>query len=249
MMYNPFSLRDKTVLITGASSGIGRATAIECSKMGATVIVTGRNEERLQETVAMMEGKGHQVLIANLAIDEGIRFLVDNCPKVDGLVNNAGYTHTVLTNFINREALNQQLEVNTIAPILLFQRLLKVKKLQKGSSVVFTASISGLCCAGLGNVLYSTSKSAVNGFVKNAALDLASRNIRVNAVAPGMVDTHIYDAGTISEEQLDSERQRYPMKRFGRPEEVAWSIIYLLSDASSFTTGTTIVLDGGFTLQ
>lgn len=248
-MYNPFSLEGKTILVTGASSGIGRATAVECSKLGATVILTGRNEARLQETLSMMEGDTHQIIIADLATDDGVQCLVDNCPKLDGLVNNAGYTHTMLTNFINREALSQQLEVNTIAPILLFQRLLKAKKIGKGSSVVFTASISGLCCAGLGNVLYSTSKSAINGFVKNAALDLASRNIRINAVAPGMVDTHILDAGTISEEQLEAERQRYPMKRFGKPEEVAYAIIYLLSDASSFTTGSTIVLDGGFTLQ
>lgn len=248
-MYNPFSLDGKTVLVTGASSGIGRATAIECSKLGATVVVTGRNECRLQETLSLMEGVGHQLIIADLASDEGVQSLVDVCPKLDGLVNNAGYTHTMLTNFINREALSQQLEVNTIAPILLFQRLLKAKKLSKGSSVVFTSSISGLCCAGLGNVLYSTSKSAINGFVKNAALDLASRNIRINAVAPGMVDTHIYDAGTISAEQLEAEKQRYPMKRFGKPEEVAYAIIYLLSDASSFTTGSTLVLDGGVTLQ
>lgn len=248
-MYNPFSLEGKTILVTGASSGIGRATAVECSKLGATVVLTGRNEARLQETVSMMEGGAHQIIIADLATDDGVQCLVDKCPKLDGLVNNAGYTHTMLTNFINREALSQQLEVNTIAPILLFQRLLKAKKVGKGSSVVFTASISGLCCAVLGNVLYSTSKSAINGFVKNAALDLASRNIRINAVAPGMVDTHILDAGTISEEQLEAERQRYPMKRFGKPEEVAYAIIYLLSDASSFTTGSTIVLDGGFTLQ
>lgn len=248
-MYNPFSLEGKTILVTGASSGIGRATAVECSKLGATVVLTGRNGARLQETVSMMEGGAHQIILADLATDDGVQCLVDKCPKLDGLVNNAGYTHTMLTNFINREALSQQLEVNTIAPILLFQRLLKAKKIGKGSSVVFTASISGLCCAGLGNVLYSTSKSAINGFVKNAALDLASRNIRINAVAPGMVDTHILDAGTISEEQLEAERQRYPMKRFGKPEEVAYAIIYLLSDASSFTTGSTIVLDGGFTLQ
>ena len=248
-MYNPFSLEGKTILVTGASSGIGRATAIECSKMGAIVIISGRNEGRLQETLSQMDGNGHQIIVADLSTDAGVQLLVETCPKLDGLVNNAGYTHTMLTNFINREALSQQLEVNTVAPILLFQRLLKTKKLQKGTSVVFTASISGLCCAGLGNVLYSTSKSAINGFVKNAALDLAGKNIRINAVAPGMVDTHILDAGTISEEQLNAERQRYPMKRFGKPEEVAWSIIYLLSDASNFTTGSTIIMDGGFTLQ
>lgn len=248
-MYNPFSLEGKTILVTGASSGIGKATAIECSKMGASVILTGRNEGRLQETLSMMEGNGNKAIVADMALDEGLQSLVDKCPNLDGLVNNAGYTHTMLTNFINRESLCKQLEINTIAPILLFQRLLKVKKLHKGSSVVFTSSISGLCCAVLGNVLYSTSKSAINGFVKNAALDLAGKNIRINAVAPGMIETHILDAGIISNEQLEMERQRYPMKRFGRPDEVAWSIIYLLSDASSFTTGTTIVMDGGFTLQ
>ena len=248
-MYNPFSLKGKTILVTGASSGIGRSTAVECSKMGATIVVTGRNKGRLLETIELLEGVDHQEIVADIAIDEGILTLVDSCPKLDGLVNNAGYTHTMLTNFINREALSQQLEVNTVAPILLFQRLLKAKKIGKDSSVVFTASISGLCCVGLGNVLYSTSKSAINGFVKNAALDLANRSIRINSVAPGMVDTHILDAGTISNEQLEAERLRYPMKRFGKPEEVAYAIIYLLSDASSFTTGTTIVLDGGFTLQ
>lgn len=248
-MYNPFSLKGKTILVTGASSGIGRSTAVECSKMGATIVVTGRNKGRLLETIELLEGVDHQEIVADIATDEGIQTLVDSCPKLDGLVNNAGYTHTMLTNFINREALSQQLEVNTVAPILLFQRLLKAKKIGKDSSVVFTASISGLCCVGLGNVLYSTSKSAINGFVKNAALDLANRSIRINSVAPGMVDTHILDAGTISNEQLEAERLRYPMKRFGKPEEVAYAIIYLLSDASSFTTGTTIVLDGGFTLQ
>ena len=124
----------------------------------------------------------------------------------------------------------------------------KAKKLGKGASVVFTASVSGLCCAVLGNSLYSTSKAAIGGFVKNAALELAGKNIRVNAVCPGMIDTHILDAGIVGADDLERERQKYPMKRFGKPEEVAWSIIYLLSDASSFTTGSTLVMDGGFTL-
>lgn len=104
-------------------------------------------------------------------------------------------------------------------------------------------------CGVLGNVLYSVSKAAIHGFVKNAALDLASKKIRVNAICPGMIDTDILSAGVISKEQLEVEKGKYPMKRFGRPEEVAYSIIYLLSDASSFTTGTALVIDGGFTLQ
>ncbi len=248
-MYNPFSLEGKTILVTGASSGIGKATAIECSKMGAALIITGRNEGRLNETLNQLEGSGHRAIIADLADDESLTALVGECPRIDGLVNNAGVTKTLTTQFVTREKLENLMEVNTIAPILLFQRLLKTKKLGNGGSVVFTGSISGLCCAGLGNVMYTTSKAAIGGFVKNAALDLASRNIRVNAVAPGMIETHILDNSFIGKDEMEADRKRYPMKRYGKPEEVAFGIIYLLSDASSFTTGACIVIDGGFTLQ
>lgn len=247
-MYNPFTLENKTILVTGASSGIGKATAIECSKLGAKVVATGRNEERLNQTMAELEGEGHLAIVADLASDEGVNTLVEQCPKIDGLVNNAGATVTVPIQFINRENLEGLMQVNTVAPILLFQRLMKAKRLGKGASIVFTASISGVCCAVLGNSLYSTSKAAIGGFVKNAALELAGKNIRVNAVCPGMIDTHILDAGIVGADDLERERQKYPMKRFGKPEEVAWSIIYLLSDASSFTTGSMLVMDGGFTL-
>ena len=247
-MYNPFTLENKTILVTGASSGIGKATAIECSRLGAKVVVTGRNEERLNQTLAELEGEGHLAIVADLASDEGVNALVEQCQKIDGLVNNAGATVTIPVQFINRENLEGLMQVNTVAPILLFQRLMKSKKLGKGASVVFTASVSGLCCAGLGNSLYSTTKAAIGGFVKNAALELAGKNIRVNAVCPGMIDTHILDAGIVGADDLERERQKYPMKRFGKPEEVAWSIVYLLSDASSFTTGSTLVMDGGFTL-
>ena len=247
-MYNPFSIRGKTILVTGASSGIGKATAIECSKMGANVVITGRNEERLNETLSLLEGEGHQSVIADLSDDDEINRLVEECPALDGLVNNAGFTITVPTKFVNREKLSSVIEINTVAPILLFQRLLKKKKLTKGGSVVFTGSISGLCCAGQGNVIYSTSKAAIAGFVKNAALDLAPNGIRVNVVAPGMIDTKILDGGMIGAEELENDKQRYPMKRFGKPEEVAHGIIYFLSEASSFTTGASLVIDGGFTL-
>ncbi len=249
MTYNPFSLVGKTVLITGASSGIGKATAIECSKMGAKTIITGRNKERLNETLALLENEGHVAIVADLTDENSLTELVESCPVLDGLVNNAGSTIMMPTQFITREKLQYVLEVNTIAPILLTQRLLKKKKLNKGSSVVITDSISGVKIASPGNVLYSTSKSAIAGFVKNAALDLAPKNIRVNAVCPGMIATHILDDKAVSSEDIDADIQRYPLKRYGKPEEVAWSIIYLLSDASNFTTGTTLVIDGGFTLQ
>lgn len=248
-MNNPFSLNGKTILITGASSGIGKATAIECSKMGAIVVLTGRNEARLKQTLSELEGNGHRAIVADLSSEEGVNALVDKCPQIDGLVNNAGVTFMVPTSFISREKLMQVLDVNTIAPILLTQMLLKTKKLGKGSSVVITDSISGVKIASCGNVLYSTSKAAINGFVKNAALDLAAKNIRVNAVCPGMIETHILGNGEVTEEDIEADMKKYPLRRYGKPEEVAYAIIYFLSDASAFTTGANLVIDGGYTLQ
>ena len=248
-MTNPFSLEGKTILVTGASSGIGRATAIACSQMGATVVITGRNEQRLQETLDVLDGKGHMLIVADLSSDEQIDAMVEQIPTLHGLVNNAGITETCLTNFIRRDKLNKVIEVNTLAPIILTQKILKKKKIGKGGSIVFTSSISGTSVAVIGNAMYSAAKGAIHGFMRNAALDLAPKGIRVNDVCPGMIDTHILDSGAISQEQLDIEAQKYPMKRFGKPEEVAYGIICLLSDASSFVTGTGIVIDGGFTIQ
>lgn len=248
-MSNPFSLIDKTVLITGASSGIGKTTAIECSKMGAKVIITGRNEERLNETLRLLEGEGHLAVTANLTDESSLLSLVETCPVIDGLVNNAGSTIMVPTQFITREKLLSILDINTVAPILLMQMLLKKKKIKKGASIVFTDSISGVKIASPGNVLYSTSKSAISGFVKNAALDLAAKNIRVNAVCPGMIATHILDDASVTSEDIEADIQKYPLKRYGKPEEVAFAIIYFLCDASSFTTGSSLIIDGGYTLQ
>jgi len=248
-MYNPFSLEGKTILVTGASSGIGRATAIECSKMGANVIITGRNKDRLNETFSKLEGGCHIQLIADLSIYEEIENLSSCLPILDGCVNNAGFTKTLLTQFITFESINEVFKINTIAPILLTQQLVKRKKLNKNSSIVFTCSISGVYNAFLGNSMYSASKGAINGFVKNAALDLASKKIRVNCVSPGMINTSILDGGIITNKQLNQDIKKYPLERYGNPEEVAYAIIYLLSDASAWVTGSNLLIDGGFTLQ
>lgn len=247
-MYNPFSLAGKTILITGASSGIRKATAIECSKLGAKVIITGRNRLRLEETFSSMSGNAHLLIEADLQYPSDIDMLIDSLPMLDGVVNNAGMTKTIPMAFISEEILLDVLRINTISPILITQKLLKRRKLAKSASIVFTSSISGNSVGVLGNTIYSTTKAAVNGFVKNAALELAPKNIRVNTVCPGMIDTGILSSGIITEEQLDEERKKYPLKRFGKPEEIAYAIIYLLSDASSFVTGSNLFIDGGFTL-
>ena len=249
MSYNPFSLINKTILVTGASSGIGKATAIECSKMGAKVIITARNEEKLKETLSLLEGDGHQMIIADLSKADEIDNLVAQLPEINGLVNNAGKTITLPCKFITEEKLDDIVSVNMTAPILLFSKLLKKKKLVNGSSVVFTSSIGGTFIANMGNGMYGATKGALSAFVKIAALENASKNIRVNAVCPGMINTNLFDSGVINEEQLAEDMKRYPLGRYGKPEEVAWAMIYLLSDASSFVTGSNLVIDGGYTIQ
>lgn len=246
-MYNPFSLENKTILVTGASSGIGRATAIECSRMGAKVILTARNEERLKETLSLMEDGNHRCIVADLSEESEIDNLVNATGQIDGLVNNAGCLITLPLTFINENKQKGILNVNTIAPILITQKLLKMKKINKNASVVFTSSISGPYCAAQANSLYTVSKAAICGFVKSAAVELASKGIRVNAVCPSMVETNIMGKGVLTEEQLEQDKKNYPLGRYGKPVEVAYAIVYLLSDASSYVTGTNLVIDGGIT--
>lgn len=249
MSYNPFTLEGKTVLVTGSTSGIGRATAIECSKMGAKVVVTGRNEERAKETLDLLSGDGHSFVIADLSSTEGIDKLVAEVPVLDGCVNNAGINVVQLVPFIKHDDMNKLFFVNVEAPIYLTHRLVKTKKLVKGSSVVFTSSI-GQRIVAPGNSLYSASKGAVSAFMRNAAIDLASKKIRCNSVAPGMVETPLKEGkSVVTAEQWEINRQLYPLGRFGQPEDVANAIIYLLSDASSWVTGTEIVIDGGRSLK
>jgi NAD(P)-dependent dehydrogenase (short-subunit alcohol dehydrogenase family) len=247
-MYNPFTLSGKIIFITGASSGIGQATAIECSRMGATVIITGRNKERLNESYCKLEGEGHQQFIADLSSPEKIEGLITVLPSVDGIVHCAGIAEPLLFQHINEERLKHVIDINFTTPTILTQRLLKMKKVKKNASIVFISSISGVYCSAIGGSVYSASKGAINGLAKGMALDLAPKSIRVNCVNPGMIQTNLFASGIISEEQLEDDMKKYPLKRHGQPEEVAYAVIYLLSDASQWVTGSNLLIDGGFTL-
>jgi len=247
-MKNPFSLEDKFILVTGASSGIGKAIAIECSRMGAKVIVTARNKERLNETYSKLEGGGHVQLIADLSKTGEIEKLINELPVLDGLVHSAGLAEPLPFQFLNKEKLEKIFDVNFTAPTLITQQLIKSKKINKNASVVFISSISGVYCSSNGGSAYSASKGAINGLVKGMALDLAPKFIRVNCVNPGMINTNIFENGAISEEQLKEDMKKYPLKRYGEPEEVAFAVIYLLSDASKWVTGSNLLIDGGYTL-
>ena len=215
--YNPFSLEGKTILITGAAGGIGRATALECAKLGANLILTDINEEGLKKTLGLLERpEGHRYLVANLTSDEDIDMLVGEIDKLDGFVST--------------------------------QRLLRKRKFSKNASIVFTVSIGGVYTTAIGNAMYGSSKGALQVFMKNVALESAAMGIRCNSVNPGMINTGLLKPGTYSEADRMKDMQTYPMKRYGEPREVALGIVYLLSDASSFVTGHSLIIDGGKTL-
>ena len=236
------------MLVTGASSGIGQATAIECSKMGAKVVITGRNEERLNETFSQLEGEGHQIIVADLNKQSEIDELVETCPVLDGLVNNAGRGKSKPVNFLRLEDLQDVFQTNLFGVALLTKGLLKKKKLVKGSSMVFTSSISSyMTAAGLS--IYASSKAAVCGYMRTCAIELGAKGIRSNAVLPGMVETKLINSGTYTDEDKQKDLSLYPLGRYGRPTDIAHGIIYLLSDASAWVTGTELVIDGGRSLK
>lgn len=250
-MYNPFSLEGKTVLVTGASSGIGRGIAVECSKMGAKVAINGRNKERLQKTFDQLEGEGHIQIVADLSKQEDIERLANEVPELNGFVNSAGIPKICPVKRIDRQTLEEIMNVNTFGPILLTSQLLRKKKLQKKSSIVLIASISGVCMANTGEGPYAATKAALAGYTKTAAFELAAQETRVNTICPGLVPTEILTLSNemFSEDQLkETMYGRYPLKRVGTPEDIANGAIYLLSDASSWVTGINLVIDGGYTV-
>lgn len=248
-MYNPFSLTGKTVLITGASSGIGNAAAVECSRMGAKLVLTGRSELRLNETLTSLEGDGHYAIPFDLSNSSGIKEFVSKVPCLDGLISNAGTNKLSPISFIKENDLQEIFQVNTFTPILMLKELVKKKKLNSGASVVFTSSMAGLGAVATGIGAYSASKGALSTFVKVAALELAPKRIRVNAICPGMIQTKMIYDESIQDEELKKDLERYPLGRFGTPEDIAWAMAYLLSDASCWVTGTNLVIDGGLTIR
>jgi NAD(P)-dependent dehydrogenase (short-subunit alcohol dehydrogenase family) len=244
-----FSLSGKTILVTGASSGIGKAIALECSKMGAHLIITGRNKERLAETLSLLEGEEHQHFLLDLTDLAALENFVASLPKLDGVVSNAGIANPLVLQFTEKEDVNEVMQINALVPIHLTRLIVQAKKLNKSASLVYISSINGTNSAAIGSSIYAASKSALTGFMKGVALELAPRGIRANCITPGMIATDLLKAGSISDEDLEKDRLKYPLKRYGKPEEVAYAAVYLLSDATQWITGSSLLIDGGFTLQ
>lgn len=242
--FNPFTLEGKTILVTGASSGIGRGIAIACSKMGASVIVNGRNEQRLSETMSEMEGDDNLSLAADLSDNVALAEMVAKLPKLDGIVHCAGIGQRILCKQLQESDLENMMNVNFKAPVMLQTEILKQKKINKSASIVFIASIA--CDSPtIGNAMYSASKGAIISYANCLALELAPRLIRVNCILPAMIWTDLIFKGGITEEELKEDEKKYPLKRYGKPEDIANLSIYLLSDAAAWMTGSSIKITGG----
>lgn len=243
--FNPFTLKVRTVLVTGASSGIGRETAIVCSKMGATVIVSARNAERLADTFNMLDGIGHKIIAADLACQEQIDNLAAEVPELDGIVHCAGIGDRTLLKMVREKDLERVMKANFDGPVLLQRALLKKKKVRSSSSIVFIASRAPFAPTP-GNGLYAASKGALIAYAKVLSLELANQLTRVNCVCPAMVWTELVqrDAEITGVDYHEAEKS-YPLKRYGKPEDIANLVVYLLSDASSWMTGSCINITGG----
>ena len=244
MMDNPFSLEGKTLLVTGASSGIGKATALLCARMGAVVILSGRNAGRLQDTYGRLPGHHPDPIPADLTDAWDREALVAALPSLDGVVHCAGTGHRKLCKQLTAEDLSAVMETNFNATVLLQSLLLSEKKINRGASIIFLSSRTA-DVPSIANAAYSASKGAIKSYARCLSLELAPRQIRVNCICPAMVWTPLVQSEGATEEQLKQQEALYPLKRYGQPEDLANLAVFLLSDAASWMTGSCIDITGG----
>lgn len=245
----PFHLNNKTILVTGASSGLGRQIAITISEMGANVVLTGRNLKELETTISKLKKGSHTIFPADLLVEKEREDLIISLPQLDGVVNSAGVVKPFAIKFLNQKKIDETLNINYEAPLLLMGGISRKKKLNKNASIIFISSISGQNPY-MGAALYAGSKAALEALSKVFALEHYYLGIRSNCISPAMVKTEMYDETEriMSKEILDEHIDKYPLG-VGYPTDIANTVTFLLSDASRWITGINIILDGGFLLN
>ena len=251
MTFNPLDLTGRTILVTGASSGIGRSTAVTLSRLGAKLILVSRSPDVLRETETLLEGHGHSIAPCDLreadAIPKWMKQLAADNGPISGVVHSAGMHITMPLRFMTTAQLDDLMRINFTAAMQLTKGLRQRNVGTEKTSVVFIASVMGLV-GQPGVSAYVASKGALVAVTRSLALELAAEGIRVNCVAPGQVESSMASA---QQEQLTAEQQSaiaamHPLG-IGKPEDVANSVAFLLSDAARWITGTTLVVDGGYT--
>ncbi len=253
-MTNPLQLSGRTILVTGASSGIGRATAMLLSELGARVVLSGRSVERLEETASAMQPCGHLVRPFELGNPEGIAEwlsgIVAETGPLNGLAHCAGITSLMPLRVLSLKHAAEVMRVNYESAVALTTSFSKKPAHQPGGSIVLVASVAGF--VGLaGSAAYSASKGALIAFAKSAALELAKGGIRVNCVAPAYVRTDMYDRNlkVLTPEQLEQRVSAMQPLGLGTPLDVAHAIAFLLADTGRWITGSVLTVDGGYTAQ
>jgi len=253
MMVNPLDLSGRLMLVTGASSGIGRATSVLLSSLGARLILAGRNVERLNGTFQTLCGESHGIEPFDLEdvpnIPGWIRELAEKHGRLSGIVHSAGIYVTQPLRYMDTEELDRVMRVNFAAAVQLAKGFRQKGCSVKPGSIVFVSSVMGLV-AQPGISAYCSSKGAVNSLVRSLALELAPEGIRVNAVNPGLVQTELTERleQVLSTEQFSELKSRHPLG-IGQPDDVANAIAFLLADTGRWITGTTLTVDGGYTAQ
>ncbi|MPS47503.1 MAG: SDR family oxidoreductase [Methylobacillus sp.] len=243
---DPFSLIGKRILVTGASSGIGRQISISCAQAGAELVISGRNTERLEATFAALKGNGHRLIQADLSKQEDIDRLVAEAGMLNGLAHAAGISKLVPLRMINRAHLDEMFSANTFAPMMLTRGLLAKKRLAAGSSIVFIASVASHI-GPMASSAYAASKSALLGMVRSLGQEVAKQGMRANCIAPGYVRTPLLDGLQGSGGNMENLFDLTPLG-MGEPEDVAHAALFFLADASRWITRNYFVVDGGLTV-
>lgn len=245
---NKFKLDNRTILITGASSGIGRACAVEASAMGASCILVGRNKLELQKTKDLCVNKS-LVIVANLTDESEIKKIVSEIPQIDGLVHCAGIISPRPIKFLKSENIKEVFDINFNAPVLLTSSLLQGNKIANEASIVFISSISSQFPY-FGGSVYVSSKAALEAFSKTLAIEVASKKIRSNVLLPGLVKTQMLEKTkqAAGDENFALYESKYPLG-FGQPDDVANAVCFLLSYEAKWITGSELKMDGGLLIN
>ena len=253
-MFKPFTLENKTILVTGASSGIGQQCAIDCSKMGAKVVLVARNEVRLKETLSLMEGEGHLLVSQDLtdfeALPQLVKDIVGKVGPLDGALHCAGISNTEPLKLVCVERLEEFFRANVFSAIELTREICKLKNVNKeGASIVFFSSVMGVVGESCKSI-YSLTKGALISGMRSLAVEYAKKKIRFNCVSPGVIETPINaNQAYMKDPELRAQFEAKHLLGIGQCTDISNACIYLLSDASRWVTGQNLIVDGGYTTR